>query len=251
MTDQPTEGQPAADDESAVSGAESVEPAESPLETGQPSQQAAADGEADAPAAASASVAATPPPAAPPARPAGPVDPPYVAAAKSRKRVPLWAVPIFPLLLIWALVYVNAMTPVSNNNTPLAQGGALYAKNCATCHGSTGGGGTGPSFNGGAVIKTFPKWEDQVKWVDLGSANWPTATYGATHKPVGSGGMPGFGPDGQASLTCDEILLVVHYERVTLAGHVASSPDDMDLEKQATAVAAGQTATQTACPVKK
>ena len=42
MTDQPTEGQPAADDESVVSGAESVEPAESPLETGQPSQQAAA-----------------------------------------------------------------------------------------------------------------------------------------------------------------------------------------------------------------
>jgi mono/diheme cytochrome c family protein len=235
VTDQPTEGKPGSDDEPITAGAESEEPAES----------------APAAAAASASVASTPPPAAPPARPAGPVEPPYVAAAKARKRVPLWAVPIFPLLIIWALVYVNAMQPQAKTNDPIAQGGALYAKNCATCHGTTGGGGTGPSFNAGAVIKTFPKWEDQVQWVDVGAANWPSPTYGAQHKSTGTKGMPGFGPDGQASLTCDQILLVVHYERVVLAGHTASTPDDMDLEKQATAVASGQTSTQTACPVKK
>jgi mono/diheme cytochrome c family protein len=178
------------------------------------------------------------------------IEPPYVAAAKARKRVPLWAVPIFPLLLVWGIVYVNAMQPPVNNHDPLAQGAVIYGKYCSGCHGATGGGGSGPSFNAGAVLKTFPKWGDQVQWVDIGATNWPNPTYGATKKSTGNKAMPGFGPDGNAGgLTCDQIALVVNYERVQLAGE--SPTAEADLNKLVTSLATGATADVPTCAPKK
>ena len=84
----------------------------------------------------------------------------------------------------------------------------------------TGGGGVGPAFADGAVVETFPNSEDHVEWVDArhrragGRGGRPTAT---PDKPVGGSGnvMPGFG----GTLTEEEILLVVRYEREVLAGH--------------------------------
>jgi len=80
-----------------------------------------------------------------------------------------------------------------------------------------------------------------VKWVDIGSNNWTaetgSKTFGATKKPLTGGTMPGFGPKGDSSLTCEQIVLVVRYERSHFAGE---DPQD-GLEELATQIAAGQT----------
>jgi mono/diheme cytochrome c family protein len=59
----------------------------------------------------------------------------------------------------------------------------------------------------------WPDFKQQMKWVALGSAGWPDATYGANAKPK-KGGMPGW----SSQLTPLEIALVVRYEREVLSG---------------------------------
>ncbi len=155
-----------------------------------------------------------------------PTEPEYLAAAKRRKRIPLWAVPIFPALIVWAIIYVNAVQkPPAGANDPIAMGGEIYAANCASCHGGSGGGGVGPAFTGKALDKVFPDYTEQLAWVNIGSSAWPNDTFGAEgSKPARSGAtMPGFGPDGSKALTCEQIALVVRYERETLGG---GAPDE-------------------------
>ena len=92
------------------------------------------------------------------------------------------------------------------------------AGRCAGCHGADGGGGTGPAMSGGAVLVTFPDdaCAEHIAWIELGSDDWPEATYGANATPVGSSGaqMPGFAD----SLTPEELAAVVIYERVAFGG---------------------------------
>jgi len=89
---------------------------------------------------------------------------------------------------------------------------------CAGCHGEAGDGGTGPAMSGGAVLVTFPsdQCSEHIRWVALGSDNWPEATYGANAIVVGSSGaaMPGF----EESLTAEELAAVIIYERVAFGG---------------------------------
>ena len=89
---------------------------------------------------------------------------------------------------------------------------------CAGCHAADGSGGTGPAMAGGAVLVTFPEEScaDHVLWIELGTQDWPEATYGANATPVGSSGaaMPGF----EGRLTPEEIAAVVIYERVAFGG---------------------------------
>lgn len=174
-------------------------------------------------------------------RPASsPLDP--VEAAQRRKRIPLWAVPIFPALLVWGIIYLNGVTnPPPPSNTPDSLGAQVYAK-CASCHGAGGEGtGTAPAFAGGDLLKVFPKWEDQVKWVNVGSGNWTaetgSKTFGDTKKPIDPNKtMPGFGPLGSdKSLSCEDIVLVVRYEREHFAG---AQPDDK-LDAMAEQIASG------------
>ena len=176
-------------------------------------------------------------------RPAsGTLDP--IEVAKRRKRIPLWAVPIFPALLVWGIIYVNGVSnPPAAANTPDAVGAQVYGAKCGTCHGVGGGGGSGPKFAGGDLLKVFPKWEDQVKWVNIGKANWTketgSTTFGATKKPLAAL-MPGFGPLGDdKSLSCEEIVMVVRYERQHFAGE---APND-DLDKMAEQIASGASVT--------
>jgi mono/diheme cytochrome c family protein len=169
------------------------------------------------------------------------VDP--IEVAKRRKKIPLWVVPLFPALLVWALIYVNGVTtPPAAANTPDSMGAQIYGDKCSGCHGATGGGGSGPAFAGGDLLKVFPKWDEQVHWVDVGSANWTkvtgSETFGETKKPIDANKvMPGFGPDGDSSLTCSEIVLVVRYERE----HFAGAEPDTDLDALAEQIAAGET----------
>ena len=96
-----------------------------------------------------------------------------------------------------------------------SMGSGIYSQ-CSACHGSDGGGGTGPAFTGGAVLATFPEGScsDHIQWVLLGTSGWPEDTYGANQKPVGGGGvMPGF-----PNLTEEELASVALYERVAFGG---------------------------------
>jgi mono/diheme cytochrome c family protein len=105
---------------------------------------------------------------------------------------------------------------------------------CVSCHGENGGGaGNFPAFVGGELLSTFPEGqcEDQVRWVTLGTADWPDATYGATAKPVGGSGavMPAF----EGSLTDEEIRSVVLFERVRFGGQdLAAALEDCGLEDE-------------------
>src|SRR4051812_14197570 len=162
-----------------------------------------------APVAASAPVPATTPAPPPPPKP----DPPYVQAYKNRRKIPYWAMPALALLPLWAFIYANTLeTPPKAASGPLAEGATIF-HNCAACHGATGGGGSGPSFQNGVLGSDWPDFKEQIKWVSLGSAGWPTDTYGANNKPK-RGGMPGWA----SQLTPEEIALVVRYEREVLSG---------------------------------
>ena len=180
----------------------------------------------DAPAAPVPAAAAPPP--EPVAAPPVPVRP-EVAAALSRRKIPYWALPVLVALPLWAYVFQATLQPPPKApNTPIALGALEYA-GCAACHGATGGGGVGPALN--TVRTTWPDYRDHMVWVRLGSAGWPTATYGAQGKPK-IGGMPA-----HTSLSDVQLAQVVLYERATFGGLKPTDKEYTDLE----AIALGTT----------
>ena len=184
--------------------------------------EASSGGEAAPAEAAPAEPAAATPattPAAAPAEAVAPVAPepepvrPEVAAYHSRRRIPYWAMPVLAFLPLWAYMYQATLEPPpAGEETPLVIGGEVYASRCSSCHGSSGGGGSGPALTD--VLATWPDTADHVAWVRLGTQNWPGDTYGATEKPLGGGGVMPSHPD----LTNEEIAAVVLYERVQFGG---------------------------------
>ena len=90
------------------------------------------------------------------------------------------------------VVLLFANEPDSGSTAPTTPGAQVFAANCATCHGSDGGGGTGPQLAGGAAKARFPDAEDEVAFVTKGS-----------------GAMPSFG----GQLTPAQIRQVVEYTR--------------------------------------
>jgi mono/diheme cytochrome c family protein len=152
---------------------------------------------------AAAAVVAPPVPAPKPVRP-------EVAAARRRKKIPFWAMPVLVALPLWAYVYQATLEPPpAGEADPLVLGGEVYG-GCASCHGATGGGGAGPALTG--VLDTWPDYRDHMMWVKLGDAGWPADTYGAADKPKGVGM-----PDHKA-MTDVELAQVTLYERVTFGG---------------------------------
>jgi mono/diheme cytochrome c family protein len=196
---------------------------------------APAEGGGDAPAAAEAPVPATAAatPATTPAAPA-PVEPAvvapepaYIQAARRRKRIPYWAMPVLLALPLWGYVYVRTLEPPpAGEDDPLVLGTQVYTANCASCHGATGGGVSAPALADGAVLATWPDWRDHAAWVRLGSAGWPAATYGATNKPVGGvGQMPSWD-----TLSDQQIAEVVLHERELSGEDVTEeNPDNADI----------------------
>lgn len=145
--------------------------------------------------------------------------PPYVAAALARKKVPIWAAPVLLFLPVWTFLYVGTLErPPARATGLLAEGEAVYAARCASCHGGAGGGGTGPAMAGGAVIQTFPNAADHIWWVVNGSgAVSKGEAYGSPDRPGGqrisAGGMPSF-----STLKPKDVLAAVYYERVHFGG---------------------------------
>lgn len=66
----------------------------------------------------------------------------------------------------------------------LAQGRAVYAGHCASCHGRSGGGGQGPRLNSGAVVEAYPDSDDQVAVVADGRATMPSFAERLTDRQI-------------------------------------------------------------------
>jgi mono/diheme cytochrome c family protein len=164
------------------------------------------------------------PPAEPPAPPPRP-DPPYVAAAKARPRIPWWAMPVVGLLPIWVLLYAWALKPTEKKIPGAIGDGQSIYSSCASCHGSTGGGGVGRQLSNGEVLLTFPKLVDHASFVYTGSAPYDGEIYGDPNRPGGPhrGGsfngsfMPQQGEKYGGALTDAEIVAVVCYERFAVS----------------------------------
>ena len=147
--------------------------------------------------------------------------PPYVAAALARKKMPFWVVPVLLFLPIWMIMYVGTLErPPAATTGLLAVGASDYAGNCASCHGAGGGGGTGHQLNNGEVLATFPNAAEHVWWVVNGSttAVGIGSPYGNPDRPGGqriaAGGMASWA----ATLSAQDLLAVVYYERIRLGG---------------------------------
>ena len=72
------------------------------------------------------------------------------------------------------VVLLFANEPDSGSTAPTTPGAQVFAANCAPCHGSDGGGGTGPQLAGGAAVKRFPAVDDQIAFVSDGSGAMPS-----------------------------------------------------------------------------
>jgi len=154
--------------------------------------------------------------------PAGPAAAP--GFRPTRTKLPFWIMPVLVALPLWGFVYMGAFgNRTKNANDPATLGGAVFAANCAACHGAGGGGGVGPQLSGGQVIKTWPKVADHISWVHTGGAPYIGKTYGAQgHTVPASNVMPAFGLDKGGSLTNVQIEQVVCYERTAFGGEPES-----------------------------
>lgn len=183
---------------------------------------------ANAPATAAAAAPAMKAPVPIPAGDEPPPPPPeaeWVTAAKDRKKVPYWVMPVLLFLPVWLIMYVGTLEEPTREEGVLYEGGVVYEEKCASCHGAGGGGGVGPAFSNGAIIETFADVESMVSWVVHGTQGYIDAgetTYGDNAKPLGADGkaMPAFGVD----LTAEEIIVAVFYERIALGGYESELP---------------------------
>jgi mono/diheme cytochrome c family protein len=127
--------------------------------------------------------------------------------------------PVGVAILLWAFIYAGVMFSSDGITDPvLAEGGELYAAQCAGCHGGSGQGGTGRPLHD--LLETFPDPADHIAWVTNGSPAAGTV-YGANGHISQDGwpAMPGFGN----ALTPEEILAIVRYEREVLNGETDSA----------------------------
>ena len=190
-----------------------------------------------APAAAAASTSVEPAAAASPATVA-PVEaavvppkpvPSYVRASLTRKKIPLWVMPVLAFLPLWAIMYVNTLSkPRSTTVTQLVAGAAAYANRCQGCHQADGSGGAGrplyAAADGGGVITTFPYIADQLQFVWLGSTltGDKGTPYGNKDKPGGQHTTLSYNgnpmPTFKGTITQAELLEVVRHERETFGG---------------------------------
>ncbi len=200
---------------------------------------AAGDGGAAAPAGDAGATPASPAPAGTtpartPAAPAertaaapavveeAPAPPPHLALEREarKNRLPVWVIPVFAVLPLWAWLYLGAfgnrakaevVDPVTLGDT------TFHSAGCSSCHGANGEGGKGPALQNGGAAKTFPDANDQISWVKTGSGPFAGKYYGDPNRDGGqhgpaTGGMPAFG----GSLSDAQISAVVQYERTKL-----------------------------------
>jgi len=156
-------------------------------------------------------------------------EPARVTAARTRKKIPFWAMATLSLLPLWGFLYVISVKPqVQEVKGPMAVGATAYG-GCAGCHGATGQGGAGRVLHQGEVLKTFPKIEDMLNFVYTGSQQFVAAGIkvygdpgreGGAHAPLSynANPMPQQGEKYGGALSEAEILGVVCHERYAIGG---------------------------------
>lgn len=161
-------------------------------------------------------------------------DPAYVVAAKTRRKIPFWAMSGLALLPLWAFLYLVALRPAEKVEAgPIATGTVAY-NSCAGCHGADGAGGAGQALYAGEVLKTFPRIEDMLNFVYTGSQAYAAAelvTYGNPNREGGARAtlgyngnpMPQQGQMAGGGLTDYEILGTVCHIRYDLSGADSAS----------------------------
>ena len=162
------------------------------------------------------------------------IEPLWVSAARSRTRIPMWALPVMFFLPLWAFVYVKLTEPPPEPVTAITEGAATYAARCVSCHGGAGagseGGGVGRPLYNGEILLTFPRLEaDMLHWLEVGSEGIGIGnSYGATDRPEGAhisgetgANMPGFG----GTLSEYKIYSVARYIREMLSGEQVSDEE--------------------------
>jgi mono/diheme cytochrome c family protein len=187
---------------------------------------AATSGDATPAVAASAAPARAAAPVVPVVPVAKPV-PAYITAAQTRRKIPIWAMPVVIFLPLWLWMYVLAtQKPTVKLTGPLKEGSVVY-NNCASCHGAGGGGGVGYQLSEGSLVKTFPTIEAQINFVYNGSKD----SKGYNGKPYGDparaggqriggakGKMPNWGEKTGGELSDKDMVAVICHERYTLGG---------------------------------
>jgi mono/diheme cytochrome c family protein len=99
---------------------------------------------------------------------------------------------------VFAVVMLFAYRPGSVAGA--SRGAQIFAANCATCHGASGEGISGPKLAGGVVVRDFRNEDEQIAVVTNGRRG-------------SAGTMPSFKGD----LTPEQIKQVVEYTRTELA----------------------------------
>lgn len=185
---------------------------------------------ATTPATVAAAAPATRPAAESPAqKPVSKPDPAYVAAAKSRQRIPGWVMLTLGMMPVFLFMYVRGLQPQkAEASGPIAVGIAEYNA-CASCHGANGAGGAGRVLYNGEAMKTFPHIEDMLNWVYWGTEAYEAAEVASYGDPDREGGahyprsyngsaMPAQGAMAGGALTDAQILGVVCHIRYDIAG---------------------------------
>jgi len=169
-------------------------------------------------------------------------DSPDVVAAKSRQRIPYWAMATLSLMPIFLFMYVRGLQPQkAEASGPIAVGIEQYGA-CASCHGADGGGGAGRVLSNGESQKTFPHIEDMLNWVYAGTEAYEAAgveSYGDPNREGGAhyprsyngGAMPAQGSMAGGALTEYEILGLVCHIRYDISGADAAGEWAEEFEK--------------------
>lgn len=163
----------------------------------------------------------------------------------SGARIPKWLVAAFVAIPVFAIAYLGQYssgvkcgqagtleydaggTQKNCDGSPIPSPGtggkkssgpdgkALYEKNCASCHGQQGQGGTGLALSksaGTTLLVDFPDEASQIEFVKKGNMAYADG-WGAEKKPA-RGTMPAW----EKLLKADEIEAVVKYERSLAEG---------------------------------
>lgn len=156
-------------------------------------------------------------------------EPDYIVSAKSRAKIPYWAMATLSLLPLWAFLYLIALQPKEVvAEGPMAVGATVFGS-CAGCHGAAGQGGAGRILHEGEALATFPHIEDMLNFVYTGSQLFVAADLPVYGDPDREGGarvplsyngnpMPMQGQSAGGALTEYEILGVVCHVRYDIAG---------------------------------
>lgn len=155
-------------------------------------------------------------------------EPAFIAAAKARKKMPVWALPVIASLPIWAISFAGTMQVQETEDIVAVESELFYGtQGCSGCHGGGGGGGTGYQLSGGEVLETFPEPIDMMVHIARGSSAIEGENYGAERsdgQPRTAGDL-GVMPAQIGQISMIQLELIVYHERHTLSGEDADSEE--------------------------